>query len=367
MKIDKGQISGMQFMFTVAFFLQSSALLTSFLTTVTLQDSWLAVVFGTVLCMPLIWVYRTLMVMFPGKNLVQILDEVYGTIAGKIIGILYAWFFFTLTALNLMDLGDFAKITVMAETPQVVLALMCVIVSAWAVRNGIRVVTRYGALFVAVEFCIVAASILLAFNQIDLQNFLPMFDQPVYKYVQSTHIIATMPFGEVVVFLMITPNLKLTRRDTTKYLFLGVFMGALTLLVVLMRDIAMLGNTLPLFTLPGLVTLRLVSLGEALSRMEILFAVALIMLLFFKVTFLYYVSVITLAQIMKIKAYKHLVLAAGALVIVYGLTLYPNPVVHAASAREIVPFAWTLFEILLPLLTFIIAKLRKLAAEAKEA
>ncbi len=360
MRIDKAQISGKRFMFTVAFFLQSSALLTSFLSTVTLQDSWLAVLFGTVLCLPLLWLFRTLMVMFPDKNLLQILDEVYGPVVGKIFGVLYAWFFITLTALNLTDLGDFAKITVMAETPHVVLVLLCIMVSAWAVRYGLNVITRYGALFVVIEFSIVAISILLALNQLDFENFLPMFELPAIKYVQSIHIIATIPFGELVAFLMITPNVKLSRRDTTKYLFWGVGMGALTLLAVVVRDIAMLGNMFHMFALPGLVTLRLVNMGEALSRMEILFAVALIMLLFFKITFLYYVSVIAIAQLIKVKAYRRIVLAAGALIIVYGQTLYPNPIEHAASARETTPVIWTLFEILLPLLTFIIAKLRNL-------
>jgi len=347
-------------MFAVACFLQSSALLTSFLAGVTAQDSWLAVLSGAVLCLPLIWLYRTLMVMFPGQNLIQILAEVYGPVAGKMIGTAYAWFFFTLTALNLMDLGDFVKITVMAETPLVVLILMCVAVSAWAVRYGIRVVTQYGALFVVVEFAIAAVSVVLTINQIDLENFLPMFDQPIYRYVQGIHIIATIPFGELVAFLMITPNLRLSSHDITKYLFWGVGLGGLTLLIVLMRDIAVLGNTLSMFTLPGLITLRLVSMGAALSRMEILFAVGLIMLLFFKITFLYYVSVITVAQLLEVKTYRFLVLAVGALVITYGFTLYPSPVEHAASAREIVPIVWTLFEILVPFLTFIIARSRKL-------
>ena len=108
MKIDKSQISGKQFMFTVAFFLQSSALLTSFLAGISKNEAWIPVVIGIVLCMPLIFLFRTLMVMFPDKNLLQVLDEVYGPVVGKIIGISYVWFFITLTAVNLIDIGDFA-------------------------------------------------------------------------------------------------------------------------------------------------------------------------------------------------------------------------------------------------------------------
>lgn len=122
----------------------------------------------------------------------------------------------------------------------------------------------------------------------------------------------------------------------------------------MIRDIAVLGNTINLFMLPSLVTLRLVNLGVTLSRMEILFAAVLILLLFFKITFLYYITVLAVAQLFKFKNYKYLVLILGALMISYGLMLYPYPVEHVASAQQVIPFIWTPFEILIPLLTFII-------------
>lgn len=96
MRIDKGQITGPQFMFTVICFLKATSLLTAFVAGVALQDSWLVVLFGMVLCLPLIWLYRTLMVLFPDRNLIQILEEVYGPVAGRIIGVLYLWFLFTI-------------------------------------------------------------------------------------------------------------------------------------------------------------------------------------------------------------------------------------------------------------------------------
>lgn len=360
MRIDKSRISGTQFMFTITFFLQSSALLTSFLSGVTDQDSWLSVLFSLVICLPFMFLYSSIMEQFPDKNFIQVLEEVYGKIAGKIIGILYVWFFLTLSALNLSDLGDFAKITVMPHTPNIALTLACTLVAVFGVRFGLKVVTRYAGLFTVIEFIIVAVSAALLYNQIDLENFFPMLSLSPMKYIQSTHIIATIPFGEVVVFLMVTPSIKHQGRSLKKHWVLGVSMGMLTLLVVLLRDVAILGNTLTMFTLPGLVSLRLVSIGEAFSRMEVLFAVGLIMLLFFKISFLCYVSTLAIAQIMGTNELKHLALIVGIFITAYGLTLYPNAVSHNASAHEIVPIVWSLFEFVIPLLTFIVAKIRKL-------
>ncbi|HWS29767.1 MAG TPA: endospore germination permease [Clostridia bacterium] len=360
MRIDSSQISKNRFMFSLACFLQSSALLTSFVAGVTEQDSWFAVLISLVIVIPLIYLYRTIMVMFPGKNYIQVLEDVFGLVLGKIFGIAYAWFFITLASLNLLDLGDFTKVTVLRDTPQIVLSVMCILVGALAVRNGLKVVVRYSSVFTIIEFAIVGFSILLLLGQLNFQNFLPVFDMPAVKYVQGAHIITTIPFGELVTFLMITPNVKLSRRDATKYWFLGAGMGILTIVVVLLRDIAVLGNTMHLFALPGLMTMRLVFIGDALSRIEIIFAVALIMLLFFKITFLCYVSTIAIAQLFRTTRFKHLALVVGAFILAYMPTLFSSSVEHAVTGQEAVPFIWTPFEVLIPLTVFIVAKVRKL-------
>ncbi len=183
--------------------------------------------------------------------------------------------------------------------------------------------------------------------------------------MQSTHIIATIPFGELVVFLMVTPCVRrLPRREITKYWFYGVAMGVVILLAVLLRDIAILGNAFHLFALPGLVALRLVNLGESLSRMEIIFAIAVMMLLFFKITLLLYVSTVAVAQLFETVHYKRLALVVGVLIVFYAPTLYPSSVEHITSARTIEPFVLAFFEIVVPLATFVVAKLRKLPGTA---
>ncbi|MEA4970701.1 MAG: endospore germination permease [Candidatus Pelethousia sp.] len=365
MKIDRSQISGSRFMFAVAFYLQSSSLLTSFVAGIAKHESWLSVLFGIVLALPLIYLYRTLMVNFPQKDLLQILEEVFGTILGKLLGIAYAWFFITLAALNLQDLGDFAKVTMMAKTPQLALTLVCLLVAVYAVRHGFKVVTQYGTLFTFAEFAILLITIILLSNQMNFQNFLPVFTQPAMKYIHSTHLILTIPFGELVVFLMCAPSVRLSPKGATRYWFGGVAIGMLTLLIVLLRDISILGEAISMFTLPGLMVLRLVNLGQTLSRMEILFAVALMMLLYFKISVLCYVATVTVARLLGVTTYKRLAIVMGILILAYSSTLFHSSVEHTASAWETTPVIWTPFEILLPLLTLIVAKIRKLPKTAE--
>lgn len=136
------------------------------------------------------------------------------------------------------------------------------------------------------------------------------------KYLQGTHIISTIPFGEIVVFLMVTPNIKIPKNKIGKYFTLGFAIGGISLILIVLRDIAVLGNTITLFTFPSFETLRMIRLSNTLGRMEVLFAVILIILMFFKISFLYYVSVLAISQIFKLNSHKNIVIGVGIIIII---------------------------------------------------
>lgn len=365
MSIDKGRISSRRLMLTAICFIKASTLLTAFLTSVAMQDSWLVVLVATVLCLPLIWLYSALMLAFPDLNLIQMLEKVFGKVAGKALGAMYVWFFITLSSLNLLDLGDLTKLSIMEETPTVVLMAICALVAVYTVRGGIRAVTWYSALFIVISYGILILSVLLVTSLMRAENFLPMLHLPPIRYLQGEHIVMTIPMGELVVLLMLTPNVNLSRRTLAKQLCLGLLLGGLGFMLVVFRDTAVLGNLLHVFDMPSLVTLRMVRLGDAVSRVETLYVISFVLLLYFKITLLFYASVMAIAQLFGTKRFRNLALAAGAFMVAYGSTLYANPLEHAASGREITPILWTPFEILIPAILLIVAKLRKLPAKAE--
>ena len=367
MKLETGKITSAQLMFSTACFIQSSALLSSFLTGVTDYDSWFVVAVGIVLCLPILLTYIGLMKMYPGKNLAEINDLVFGKVLGRAVTFLHILFFLTLASLNLRDLSLFVKQTIMDKTPDVVLSAVCVLVSVLAVRYGLKVVTRYAFLFVLISAAVLAGSLLFASTQMDLNNFLPMLQKPFKTYVQGTNIVLSIPFGELVIFLMILPYVRERQKHIGTYFLGGFLLGALMFLMVVFRDTAVLGNTLSLFALPAYETLRIVTLFGTISRLEILFAVILIILLFFKISLLHYATTLATAQLFGMKSYKPLALTIGVLMIGYSFTLYPSNIQHAASGRETSTILWQFFEFFLPLLALVVGKIRKGKGKAKGA
>lgn len=359
MSLETERITPFQYMFTVACFLQSSALLSSFIAPVTLQDSWLAILFGMVGSLPYLLVYSALMKSFPGQNLIQMTLNALGKPAGTVVSLLFIWFFVTLSTVNLRDFGQFIRQIILVETPVVAVITLCILLCAYAVVKGVKVVTRYAPIYALLSMTLAALAILLTLELMDVNNFLPIMSQEPIRYVQGTNVVMSIPFGELVVMLMIAPYVAQGKRRKGVYLLGGFLIGGTTLLAIVARDIAVLGKVGPLFALPSFETLRLARVLN-LNRMEILFAIVLVVLLFFKICVLLYVSVLAVAQLLGLKRYHPLVLMLGALIIGYTFFVFPTSVIHASEGRETSAILWVLFEFLLPLLVLIVGRARGL-------
>ena len=139
-------------------------------------------------------------------------------------------------------------------------------------------------------------------------------------------------------FLMIAANVEGKEKGLAKYFYGGFFIAALLILLVILRDTAVLGNMLEFLSLPSFEALRLATLFETISHIEILFAVLLILFLFFKISILFYTSILAVSHFFKIKSYRPLILPASALIVVYSITIFENVIMHTTIARETAPF-----------------------------
>ncbi len=360
MKIETGRITSFQYMISITCYLQASSLLASFFTPLVKQDSWLVVLLGIAAAMPFLLVYLALMRTFPGKNLIEMCQAALGNIGGAVAALLFIWFFITLASVNLSSFGVFIRQTIMVETPTIATVIVCMLFSAYAVSNGLKVVTRYAPVFSLMGYALTALGIIFTLEIMDFNNFLPMLTMSTVKYIQSVNIMTTIPFGELVVFLMVAPYVSRGKKSRGAYLFGGFLLGCLTFLALTLRDTAVLGNVGLLSAQPSFETLRMVNIGSLLNRVEIVFAIVLILQMVFKIMFLYYVTVLATAQLFRVKSYNPLVLIMGALITVYSVFVYPSTVVRASLGREVLPILWLLFELLLPLLLLVVGRVRGL-------
>jgi len=343
MKLDNETITGGQLTFAIGAFILGSSLLTSFVLSVSAQDSWLMVLISTLISFLIYWMYIVLSQKFPGKDLIEINDEVFGSIVGKIISLFYLYFFFSLAALNTKDVGNFVSGYVLPESPGPVVLVMFVFICAWAVRKGVSTMLRYGFLFTIMSVLFLGFSIIFLIKDMHFGNFLPFLHLPIATYLQSINIITIIPFCEIVVFFMIFPHIDQPKKLKKSVLF-GLLIGATMLFLII--------------SMPSYESVRIINISNVITRTEILFAIAFLVLLFFKISIIYYAIVITLARIFKLRTYRPIVYVTGIIIIVYALITFDSPMENAFWGSNVAPIFSSLFEVLLPLITLIIAQIR---------
>ncbi len=322
------------------------------------QETWLVIIIGFLVFLPTLFVVFALINKFPGKNLIEINDLAFGPIIGKIVSLAYMFFYITLASLNLLVEQGFVSSFLLPQTPVFVTNIMFILICAFAVRSGIKVLFNPSAFFVFIATFTIIVSILLNYNNINLTHLIPVFQLPKMKYIQSSHMVSVYQFIELTDFLMFIPFVNEPQKVKKSYFF-GILLGAISVLIIILRDTVVLGNTLQMTYYPSFQTFTMINVGDVLTRTDFLFAVVLEILYFFKISVLYYVVALGISQIFNLKSYKKVVLIIGVIIVSYSSILFKTSIEFLDYVRSACVWVHMVPEIIFPLITLIVVILRK--------
>jgi spore germination protein KB len=363
MNLEKGKITRQELVFAMCCFLVGSILRSVFSGAVVGNETFLTVIGGAAAFFPMLWVYLTLMRWFAGQTLFEINDAVFGKIGGKIVSVIYLFFFLTLSALNMMDLGNFVEDFMLPQTPTAAINILMTILCIYAVRRGLQGFMRLAAGIFIFSSAIVLLNFLLLLPRVDFGYLFPLFQKPLFRYIQAAHIFAVIPFGESIAFMAIVPALG-REENPAKPMVLGVAVSALFIVVVAVRDVMTLGPLVDIVSLPAFEAVRTVNVARIITRTESFYALVNVSILFFKLCVLFYASVICLAHITGLSQYRPIVGAIGALIACYSLFVFKSILENANWGSSSAPIWSTFFEYLLPLVILIVARVRGLHKKA---
>lgn len=355
----KQEIKPSQYMFLMIGFSMGSFLLISFMITLTKQDSWIVAILGYLVFIPFILAYVYLGKRFQEKNLIQIHDILYGRFLGKLVSIFYILYFFSLLAFNLRDVSVYYTSYIMPETPQVFFIIIFGLLCAYAVKKGIHCIAKISIVTVAFVGFVVILTTFLLIGKMDLKNFLPVLETPADKMYQATQIMTTIPYGEIVLFLMVIPYVK-DKTKLAKYSISAVGIVAALYVIVIIRNFSVLGASGTIYTQPSFQAVRLINVGDFLNRIEALIALNNTIFMFIKISVIYFATVKSLSQLFNLKTYRPLIIPVGSIAIIYALVAHGSSnISHAEWGNKYGSFFEIPFVVIFPLLSVLIAKLRK--------
>lgn len=322
------------------------------------NDAWLASLFGILMAIPAIIIYSRILQLFPGANLYDIVNLLFGKYLGSVVTILYIWYSFHLGALVVRDFGEFLNTITMPETPMLVPMFSLIIICIFAVRLGIEVISRTSAYFFPIMLFIIIIVQLLSISKMDFEYIFPILYYGLSPIIKEGFSAFAFPFAETVIFLGVLGSLQ-PKKSPYKVYFTGVLVAGIILTFIVLRNIFVLGNQLSNFYFPSHVAISRIHIGDFLQRMEVTVAFIFVVGVFIKVSLCLLLTCKGIAKLFHLNDYRSITMQTGILMVYLAYILYDNIVdMHFWTFYVYKYYAFP-FQVILPLIIFITAEFKK--------
>ena len=204
---------------------------------------WLSLIAGVPVFFALMGMYARMVFLLPGKNIFQMTQYVFGRTVGIIVSVLFAFYFITLAGMIRGNYTQFVHLVLLSQTPYIVICLAFFCVCTYIAKSGVQVLGKWCKLMTLGAFVAVAAMVLASLHQADLQNLLPVNNRSLKELIPDSLNYLSLPFGETVLLLSMTDRLE-EKSNPYKIFIFGTLISIPLLVVVLMHNIAVLGETL---------------------------------------------------------------------------------------------------------------------------
>lgn len=358
--LEKGKVNSSQMFCMVSLFIVGSSTLLQSITSAG-RDTWLSHIIAMLAGIVYAWVLTAMGRKFPDKTLIEYLQEVFGKPLGKMLGVMYLWYFIHLGALVLRNNGDFFTNMVMPETPLWFFLLTFGLVVAYYVFNGIEVIGRLSELAFPIVICLsflISLLITLSGHTKYSINLRPFLEHGLTRIFQGAIPIAAFPFQEIILFAMIFPFLNQLEKSRKVTMGAVLFTGCIMLLVLL-QGIAIFGEYMAALVFPRYFAVRMISVGQFIERIDPVILTSWILASLVKTGICLYAFVLGTAQLTGMRDYKPIVVPAALLMILLAQILYDNTFEMLNFAVNIYPIYAFPFQILIPLVVLFMALIRK--------
>ncbi|MCR4442675.1 MAG: endospore germination permease [Peptococcaceae bacterium] len=348
---EQAKIDGKQAVMLMLSMVLPTAILTVPSLTVRLakQDAWLSIAVAVLAGLLIARLAVSLSLLFPGKTLLEYSEEILGKAAGKVVGLLYIWWFLHMGAVVIREFGVFLVTAIMPETPIIVFHIVVAAVAAYAVRSGLEVLSRFNQLFIPLTGFL-AVAFVLSVKDMQMVRLLPVFDTGLLPVLKGAAVPASW-MGEIVVFTMFIPSLK-NPGEAHRLAALSVLLIGFFLTLSILEALLIFGPEITAAWLfPTFNAVRVVSIAGFLERLESVITVVWVAGGFIKVGVFYYAAVLGSAQWAGLKDYRPLVIPVGVVLVSLSILLHENVAdMFAFLALTWPPYALLVFEGGIPLL-----------------
>ncbi|MGE5398577.1 MAG: GerAB/ArcD/ProY family transporter [Chitinophagales bacterium] len=322
------------------------------------QDAWITAIIATLLGLINVLVIVYLGRRFPGLTIIEYLPLILGKPLGKLLAILYCFWFLFINAFIIRTVGIFLNTTFMPNTPVGVFDVTMVALTFFALRSGLEVWARVNEILLPIIILALLAVITLPLPDMDFRRLLPIGVHPVGILVLSSFISASWR-GEIFAVGMFLPSLN-REQHMVRNLIIGALLVGVILGLVEIATVAVFGGTntgqleFPFFSLA-----RVISLAKIFDRMEIVIVMTWVIGTFIKICVFLYSATKGITQVVGFKNFQYILFPIALL----SVALADNIVPDVAQITDFMTNVWGAygllsFELVIPVLLLLVTVIR---------
>lgn len=303
------------------------------------NDAWISLAiaycFGMIMLTCVLYLYKQ----HNAASLIEYSRKLIGTVATYPVGCLVIlMLFFAVCAIN-ASIGDFFTSVMMDKTPSYVFHSIGMVVSALTVRSGIQVM---GRMFLLLTWLMLFFSLLVIVLAVPLYHpnlLLPLFENGIKPMLHGLFISAGFPFGEIVLFSMLLPFLRLKQGESVrKTLYAAYSFSALMLILPTLSTLMVFGPASGYFNYSLYRLAIQIHVAEVLQRVEAVVGIALIVGSYMKATVLLFILNQCLVQLFRLKDDRVLIYPLSVTCIFLSATMFESPADFQEQVYVIWPF-----------------------------
>ena len=320
------------------------------------NSNWIALIFAIILAVPLMLIYARLHVLFPGKDLFDMLLAVFGGFFGRVLCCLYIWYAMHLGSLVLRNFGEFSRTVALTSTPMLAPMLVTGLLCVWVVNAGIEVLGRSAKFLLLFTLAVTLVIQILSVPKYEYHHLKPLLENGWGPVFSDTAGIFTFPFAEIVIFLGAFSALP-SKGSAKRVLLSGLLAAGVIMITISLRNLLMLGpDILSGLYFPSYVAVSRINIGDFLTRIEGSSAIVFVTSLFVKVSVCLYAASRGIAKVFKLQSYRSVVLQLGLIMVYLAQFIYKDIIQMQYFAYHIYKIYALPFQVVIPVLLWIMAE-----------
>jgi len=323
------------------------------------HDVWISTIISIVIASAVVYIYAKFNSFHPESDLFDIIEHCFGKIIGKVFIIIYIWYAFHLASLILINLGELYFSSVGPETPTVVIKIFVVILTTMALKEGIEVLGRFSEIFIIIIIPIILFIAIILIPSMNIDNIRPILPNGIKPVLNGSYSSFSFPFGETIIFTMIFSSLK-SHKSAYKVYLTSILISGIILTIVAITIILVVGyEVASTYYYPTLLTLSKISYGDFLERIEILVAFIYVIGGFVKFSMCVLAACKGISKIFDLKNYRTIVIPMLLLMLNLSVFLFAGQIEVFIWISKMLRYYNFPFQVVLPILFFIILKIKK--------